>query len=114
MRVADVPHTTLRDAVYKKVRYSKTMSFELSMCDNLADNDPSKTHQTLLTIMSKRIRLEREKRSAVDEEKTWNEAIDNSTMPAPGNRYCKGRSKSGNRKNKSKVQRAQGEGCPFE
>ena len=63
MRAEDIPpKRTLRDILYKKIRDSTIMKFDLSLYDQFADSDPRKTYDLLMSFIVKRIKLDREKK----------------------------------------------------
>ena len=81
MQAEDVPpKRTLRDILYKKIRDSTVMKFDLSLYDQFADSDPMKTYDLLMSFIVKRIKLDREKKSQQEKEKAWTEI----TNPKPG------------------------------
>ena len=81
MRAEDVPpKRTLRDILYKKIRDSTVMKFDLSLYDQFADSDPMKTYDLLMSFIVKRIKLDREKKNQQEKEKAWTEI----TNPKPG------------------------------
>ena len=81
MRAEDVPpKRTLRDILYKKIRDSTVMKFDLSLYDQFADSDPMKTYDLLMSFVVKRIKLDREKKNQQEKEKAWTEI----TNPKPG------------------------------
>ena len=81
MRAEDVPpKRTLRDILYKKIRDSTIMKFDLLLYDQFADSDPMKTYDLLMSFIVKRIKLDREKKNQLEKEKAWTEI----TNPKPG------------------------------
>ena len=81
MRAEDVPpERPLRDILYKKIRDSTVMKFDLSLYDQLADSDPMKTYDVLMSFIVKRSKLDREKKNQLEKEKAWTEI----TNPKPG------------------------------
>ena len=81
MRAEDVPpKRTLRDILYKKIRDSTVMKFDLSLYDQFADSDPMKTYDLLMSFIVKRIKLDREKKYQREKDKAWTEI----TNPKPG------------------------------
>ena len=81
MRAEDVPpKRTLRDILYKKIRDSTVMKFDLSLYDQFADSDPMKTYDLLMSFIVKRIKLDCEKKNQLEKEKAWTEI----TNPKPG------------------------------
>ena len=70
VRVEDIPPTrALRDILYKKIRDSTVVRFDLSLYDQFADSDPGKTYDLLMSFIVKRIKLDREKKNQQEKRK---------------------------------------------
>ena len=67
------PKRRLRDILYRKIRDSTTMKFDLSLYDQLPDSDIRKTYELLMSFIVKRIKLDREKKNMQENEKAWSE-----------------------------------------
>ena len=81
MRIENIlPKRTPRDILYKKIRDSTIMKFDLSLYDQFADSDLRKTYDLLMSFIVKRIKLDREKKNQLEKEKAGSEV----TNPKPG------------------------------
>ena len=81
MREEDIPpKRTLRDILYKKIRHSTIMRFDLSLYEQFPDSDYRKTYDLLMSFIVMRVKLDREQKNMLDKEKAWSEI----TNPKPG------------------------------
>ena len=69
MKPADIPSDALRDLLYRKVKNSNLMSYDIHMYNSLNEGDPKKTYQTLRDMVRKRIDRQTEGRMLLEKEK---------------------------------------------